>query len=67
MASFKALVVMAIWTGIIGYGLYSIGAFEKFSDPLWALGIGTGLLVTHMVNMAIYFKVAGEKPFEWLN
>jgi len=67
MASFKALVVMAIWTGIVAYGLYSIGALENFRNPIWAIGIGTGLLVTHMVNMAIYFKVAGEKPFEWFN
>jgi hypothetical protein len=67
MASFKALVVMAIWTGIVAYGLYSIGALENFRNPLWAIGIGTGLLITHLVNMAIYFKVAGEKPFEWLN
>jgi hypothetical protein len=67
MASFKALVVMAVWTGIVAYGLYSIGALEHFRDPLWAIGIGTGLLITHLVNMAIYFKVAGEKPHEWLN
>lgn len=67
MASFKALVVMAIWTGIVGYGLFNIGALENYREPLWAIGIGTGLLITHMVNMAIYFKVAGEKPFEWLN
>ena len=65
MASFKAIVVMAIWTVLVGYGLYSVGALENFRDPLWALGIGVVLLVTHMVNMAIYFKVAGEKPFQW--
>ncbi len=65
MASFKAIVVMVIWTALVGYGLYSVGALENFRDPLWALGIGTALLVTHMVNMAIYFKVAGEKPFQW--
>ncbi|NQZ54262.1 MAG: hypothetical protein HRT93_08430 [Piscirickettsiaceae bacterium] len=67
MASFKAIVVMAIWTGIVGYGLYDIGALENFRQPLWAVGIGTALLVTHLVNMSIYFKVAGEKPYEWFN
>jgi hypothetical protein len=68
MASFKALIVMAIWTGIVGYGLYSVGAHqsENYTQPLWAIAIGTGLLVTHIVNMAIYFKVAGERPFEWI-
>jgi len=67
MASFKAIIIMVIWTGIVAYGLYSIGALENFRNPLWAIGIGTGLLITHLVNMAIYFKVAGEKPYEWLN
>ncbi len=65
MASFRALIVMAIWTGIVGYGLYQIGAHVNYRDPLWALGTGTALLITHMVNMYIYFKVAGEKPFQW--
>jgi len=67
MASFKALIVMAIWTGIVGYGLYKIGAHltENFRQPLWAVGIGTALIITHIVNMSIYFKVAGEKPFQW--
>ena len=65
MASFKALIVMAVWTVLIGYGLYSVGALENFREPLWAVGIGIVLLITHLVNMAIYFKVAGEKPFQW--
>ena len=67
MASLKAILVMMLWTGLVGFGLYSIGAHEQFRAPLWALGIGAALLVTHMVNMAIYFKVAGEKPFEWFS
>lgn len=65
MASFKAILVMAIWTALIGYGLFSAGALEHFREPLWAVGIGATLLITHMVNMALYFKVAGEKPFQW--
>jgi hypothetical protein len=65
MASFKAIVVMVMWTALIGYGLYSVGAHENFRDPLWAVGIGIALIVTHIVNMAIYFKVAGEAPFQW--
>ena len=65
MASFKAIVVMVIWTAIAGYGLYSIGAHEHFRNPLWAVGTGVALLVIHMINMALYFKIAGEKPFQW--
>lgn len=65
MASFKAIVVMAVWTGLVFYGLYSIGAHENFRDPLWAFGIGVVLLIVHLVNMALYFNVAGEKPYQW--
>lgn len=65
MASFKAIVVMAIWTGLVAFGLYSVGALEHFREPLWAVGIGLVLLITHIVNMALYFKVAGEAPFQW--
>jgi len=65
MASFKAIVVMVTWTAIAGYGLFTIGAHEHFRNPMWALVIGIILLVIHMINMALYFKVAGERPFEW--
>jgi len=65
MASFKAIVVMVIWTAIAGYGLFMIGAHEHFRNPMWAIGIGIALLVTHLINMALYFKIAGERPFEW--
>jgi len=67
MASFRAIIMMMIWTGIVAYGLYSVNVLENFRDPLWAIGIGVSLLITHIVNMAIYFKVAGEKPYEWVN
>ena len=67
MASFKALIVMVIWTAIAFYGLFAIGAAEQanFRTPLGAVGIGISLLVIHMINMALYFKIAGERPFEW--
>ena len=65
MASFKALVVMVIWTAIAFYGLVAIGAHEHYRNPLWAVGIGIALLVVHMINMSLYFKIAGERPFEW--
>ena len=65
MASFKAIIVMIIWTAIAGFGLYSIGAHENYRDIMWAVGTGIALLVIHMINMALYFKIAGEKPFVW--
>jgi hypothetical protein len=66
MASFKAIVVMITWTAIVGYGLFAIGAHQHFRDPMSAVGTGIVLLVLHLTNMALYFKIAGERPFEWL-
>lgn len=66
MASFKAIIVMLIWTAITFYGLYTLGAHElAMHNFVFALATGVALLVIHMVNMALYFKIAGEKPFEW--
>lgn len=65
MASFKALIVMVIWTAIAGFGLFAIGAHEHFRNPIWAIGTAITLLGIHMINMALYFKIAGERPFAW--
>jgi cell division protein FtsW (lipid II flippase) len=65
MNTFKALIIMALWTTIIGSGLYFLDAHKNYQDTLWAGGIGLTLLVTHMVNMVIYFKIAGDKPYKW--
>ena len=64
MASFKAIIVMVIWTAIAGFGLFAIGAHEHFRNPIWATGIATSLLGIHMVNMASHFKVAVERSSE---
>ena len=65
MASFRAIIVMVMWTAISGYGLFIIGAHEHFRNPIWAISIGIALLAIHLINMALYFKIAGERPFEW--
>jgi|TARA_B110000305_G_scaffold219129_1_gene259852 hypothetical protein len=65
MNTFKALILMALWTTILGSGLYFVGAHKNYQDILWASGIGLTLLITHIVNMVIYFKVAGDKPYKW--
>jgi hypothetical protein len=64
MASFKAITVTIIWTATAGFGLFAIGAYEHFRNPILATGIATSLLGIHMVNMASYSKVAVERPSE---
>jgi len=47
MASFKAITVTIIWTATAGFGLFAIGAYEHFRNPIWATGIATSLLGIH--------------------
>lgn len=67
MKSLKAFSLMAIWTIVVGFVLYSLEAHLHYREFSWALGIAAALLVTHMVNMIIYFKVAGQTPYKWFN
>lgn len=38
MATFKAVIIMALWTALAGYGLVQLGVGEHFRDPLWEIG-----------------------------
>ncbi|MDG0968328.1 MAG: hypothetical protein P8Q37_10080 [Porticoccaceae bacterium] len=67
MNTLKALLIMSIWTLLIASALYAVGAHENYQDLVWAIGIGITLLLTHMVNMVLYFRVAGDKPYKWFN
>ncbi|MBT3992903.1 MAG: hypothetical protein P8M55_00230 [Gammaproteobacteria bacterium] len=65
MKNIKAFLYMGSWTLIIAIILYSQGAHIHFRELNWAIGTSLILLITHMVNMAIYFKVAGNEPYKW--
>ena len=65
MKKIKAFLYMGSWTLIIAIILYSQGAHIHFRELNWAIGTSLILLITHMVNMAIYFKVAGNEPYKW--
>lgn len=65
MKTLKAILIMSIWTSIVGFILYTIEAHLYFREIIWAVAIGVILLITHMVNMALYFKIAGKEPYLW--
>ena len=65
MKNFKAFTIMSLWTLTIGIILYRFEAHLHFREILWALSLSLILLVTHMVNMIIYFKIAGNDPYKW--
>jgi hypothetical protein len=65
MKTLKAILIMSIWTLIVGFILYTVEAHLHFREIIWAVAIGVILLITHMVNMALYFKIAGKEPYLW--
>lgn len=65
MASFKAIILMALWSAIILYGLHYFGMLSAHRDIGMAFLTAVILLAMHMFNMIIYFQVAGNKPYRW--
>ncbi len=65
MNSLKAFLAMGAWTIAIFVFLYLIGAHLNYRDPIWAISIAIVLLITHMVNMFLYFRITGNKPYLW--
>jgi len=67
MASFKAVVVMLIFSAGVIYGMEVTGLNDSFRDPAMSLISAVVLLVALIINVTIYLKVAGEAPFRWFN
>lgn len=65
MKSLKAFALMGVWTVSVGAVLYFFQAHLHYREVLWAAGIAVVVLAVHMVNMAIYFRVAGDTPYQW--
>ena len=66
MKTLQAFLAMAIWTITIFFSLYLAGAHLHYRDPLQAAAISILILITHMVNMAIYFRIEADRPYKWL-
>lgn len=65
MKSLKAFALMGLWSAFVISVLYLLEAHLHYRDVLWALGTAIAVLAAHMINMAIYFRVAGDTPFQW--
>lgn len=65
MKNLKAFLIMFVWTTVVGLILYKLDAHVYYRNIVWAFGISFVLLLAHMVNMVIYFKVAGNTPYQW--
>ena len=65
MKTLQGIFGMAIWTAAIAAVLYLCKAHDNYDQFGWAVLIGFVLLLTHIVNMIIYFKIAGKQPYKW--
>ena len=65
MKNLNAFLPIGVFTLSVAALLYLADAHQNFRNIYWALGICLTLLITHVTNMAIYFKVAGDKPYKW--
>lgn len=67
MASFKAIIVMLIFSAAVIFGMEEYGLNSSYRDPVMAIVGAVVLLVSLVINVTIYLKVAGEAPFRWFN
>ena len=65
MKNLKAFTIIGLITASVGAVLFALEAHLNYRNILWASAISITLLITHLVNMAVYFKVAGEEPYKW--
>ena len=65
MKNLQAFSIMGVWTILVLSILYVLDAQENYRSFLGALAISAALLGTHIVNMAIYFRIAGNEPYRW--
>jgi len=65
MKNLKAFAIIGSITATVGILLYALDAHLNYRNLIWAIGISITLLITHIINMAVYFKVAGDEPYKW--
>ena len=65
MKNLKAFTIIGLITASVGAVLFVLDAHLNYRSILWAVAISVTLLITHVINMAVYFKVSGEEPYKW--
>jgi hypothetical protein len=60
-----AILSIAIFTGIVGYILYALGAGDHHLEPLWALGTSIIFLTVLLIDVWMFFAIAGEEAYRW--
>jgi len=65
MKNILGFTAMFIWTAIAGVSLYFSGIFSLHTNVGWAILIAASLLIVHVINLILYFKITGDEPYKW--
>jgi len=65
MKNILGFIAMFIWTAIGGVSLYFSGIFSLHTNAGWAILIAASLLIVHVINLILYFKITGDEPYRW--
>lgn len=60
-----ALLSIAVFTSIVGVVLYQLGVGELHDNIWWALGTSVAFLVTLLIDVWMFFAIAGEDAYAW--
>lgn len=60
-----ALLVIAVFTGTVGFVLYLVGVGDHHFEPLWALGTSIVFLIVLLIDVWMFFAIAGEEAYQW--
>ena len=65
MKTVLALFSIAAFTAVVGFILVTLGVGEHHTDPIWAVGTSIIFLVTLLIDVWMFFAIAGEEAYKW--
>ena len=65
MKNYLGFLAIFIWTLFAGVSLYYCGIVSLQTNIGWAILIATILLIVHVINLVLYFKITGNTPYKW--
>ena len=65
MKTFSALVAIAAFTSLVGVGLVMLGVEQHHTNPIWAIGTAIVFLITLLIDVWMFFAIAGEEAYQW--
>ena len=65
MKTFSALVAIAAFTSLVGVVLVMLGVEQHHTNPIWAIGTAIVFLITLLIDVWMFFAIAGEEAYQW--